>query len=471
MDPLSPLIPTQETEAASNQQADNLLFSPTSPIHEQLADIPPTSLSLNTNIPSENSSINLNSPSVFSNSSSTPQLPQRNLNGTNIERTSSQTEIPNLTSSTLFYDIPNNDPLTDMLTRHATTDHRRRSLSVKKPFDNREDQEAVYEMMKQNAWRSLAVFSRKQLINATPTDLEKILFLWFCRTLSLVKLKMHSLAAGELARLGDLNSPKFNYESYPDLYPEHAPGSLVPFELSVLSARLPGFMGNIEETINRLYKIIFICKKNQLLMRKTENAEEQKRWFERESQLSLMIVNQLIEMKDNNAATLLMDQICRRFKNQPEVWSALGRLYIQAGNLKQAQVAFKRVENLATEQDPLEEVVLLNSSYIQMAEGKWEDACMTLDRVLKINHKNPAAANNFAICSLYLGRIDKAIDTLETLISFAPSTAGNSETILFNLTTLFELRSENSLDKKRKLMVEVGKWAGDGFPVDCFKLN
>ncbi|KAK9763903.1 hypothetical protein K7432_009024 [Basidiobolus ranarum] len=282
---------------------------------------------------------------------------------------------------------------------------------------------------------------------------------------------MHSLAAGELTRLGDLNSKKFHYESYPDIYSDHSPGSIVPFELLVLAARIPAFMGNSQESINRLYRIIFTCKKMQLEIKKTGNVEEQQTWLDREAQLLLMVVNHLVELKDNNAATSLLNRICQKFDNQPDVWSALGRMYIQAGNLKQAQSAFQHVERMANSQEALKETVLLNSSYVQMAGGKWEEAYKTLDQVLAINHKNPAAANNLAICSLYLGKIDKSIDTLETLISFAPSTVGNSESILFNLSTFYELRSDSSLDKKRKLMVEVGKWAGDGFPVDCFKLN
>ncbi|KAK9701674.1 hypothetical protein K7432_011612 [Basidiobolus ranarum] len=166
MDPLSPLNLTREEYSDLGQQLNNALISPMSPTHEQLDTTSnnnpaeKTSLSLFTNLPSENSSVNLNSPTIFSNPNLTSQTSIRSTNSTtilspNLENPSGEhklsspkyLEVPNLTSSTLFYDIPNNDPLTDMLTRHATTDHRRRSLSVKKPFDNREDLEAVYEMM------------------------------------------------------------------------------------------------------------------------------------------------------------------------------------------------------------------------------------------------------------------------------------------------------------------------------------
>ncbi|KAK9701306.1 hypothetical protein K7432_011767 [Basidiobolus ranarum] len=357
----SPLSPTSETRS---------MHSPGTNSTER------TSLSLFINLPSETSSVNLDSPLAFNSLEFSQQLPLQS--PTSLLSTSSsivsvgkerklsihkRAKFPDLTSSTLFYDIPNNDPLTDMLTRHATTDHRKRSLSVNKPFINREDLDIVYEMMKQNSWWSLAVSCRKRIINSEPFELERILFLWYCRILSLVKLRMHSLAAGELDRLGNLDRQEFQYENYPEIYPDHKAGSIVPFEFLVLAARIPAYMGNSQETINKLYKIIFTCKKMKLRLKYSENTEEQQMWASREAQLSLTVVNHLIEMKDANAATSLMAYICQQFKTQPEVWSALGRIYIQTGNLKQAQCAFKHVEDLAREQKSLDETILLNRYY------------------------------------------------------------------------------------------------------------
>lgn len=36
--------------------------------------------------------------------------------------------------------------------------------------------------------------------------------------------------------------------------------------------------------------------------------------------------------------------------------------------------------------------------------------------------------------------------------------------------TLYELRSASGADKKRELLVEVAKWAGDGLRTTCLKM-
>ena len=38
------------------------------------------------------------------------------------------------------------------------------------------------------------------------------------------------------------------------------------------------------------------------------------------------------------------------------------------------------------------------------------------------------------------------------------------------LATLYELRSSTAADKKRELLIEVAKWAGDGLRVACLKM-
>lgn len=52
-----------------------------------------------------------------------------------------------------------------------------------------------------------------------------------------------------------------------------------------------------------------------------------------------------------------------------------------------------------------------------------------------------------------------------------PTSAGICESIVMNLCTLYELRYEDSTEKKVEIMKQVATWAGDSFQPECFKLQ
>lgn len=75
-----------------------------------------------------------------------------------------------------------------------------------------------------------------------------------------------------------------------------------------------------------------------------------------------------------------------------------------------------------------------------------------------------------AVCSLYLGRLKDALNTLESLVHRDP--ANNlHEGILFNLCTLYELESSRALHKKQTMLDLVSRHKGDGFPIVCLKMT
>lgn len=81
----------------------------------------------------------------------------------------------------------------------------------------------------------------------------------------------------------------------------------------------------------------------------------------------------------------------------------------------------------------------------------------------------------------------QGIQILEDALHASPSTVVVAEPLLFNLgecswsqrgtvilttsaATLYELRSIVGADKKRELLIEVAKWAGDGLRTACLKM-
>ncbi|XP_012582831.1 PREDICTED: trafficking protein particle complex subunit 12 [Condylura cristata] len=79
------------------------------------------------------------------------------------------------------------------------------------------------------------------------------------------------------------------------------------------------------------------------------------------------------------------------------------------------------------------------------------------------------AHNNAAVCLLYLGRLKDSLRQLEALVQRDPR-RGRHESVLFNLTTMYELESSRSAQKKQALLGAVAATEGDSFNTQCLKL-
>ncbi|EIW79402.1 hypothetical protein CONPUDRAFT_91647 [Coniophora puteana RWD-64-598 SS2] len=110
----------------------------------------------------------------------------------------------------------------------------------------------------------------------------------------------------------------------------------------------------------------------------------------------------------------------------------------------------------------------VNAAIYASAMGDWVKAEGLWRRMPKTD---VLATNNLAVALLAQGRITEAIQTLESALRSAPSSAVVAEPFLFNLATLYELHAHTALDKKRALLVETAKWAGDGLKAGCLKLS
>ena len=79
------------------------------------------------------------------------------------------------------------------------------------------------------------------------------------------------------------------------------------------------------------------------------------------------------------------------------------------------------------------------------------------------------ANNNAAVCLLYLGRLKESLGQLEGLVQQDPAQYLH-ESVLFNLTTMYELESSRSTQKKQALLEAVACREGDSFNTLCLKL-
>ncbi|XP_018877025.3 trafficking protein particle complex subunit 12 isoform X4 [Gorilla gorilla gorilla] len=84
--------------------------------------------------------------------------------------------------------------------------------------------------------------------------------LWFVRLALLVKLGLFQNAEMEFEPFGNLDQPDLYYEYYPHVYPGRR-GSMVPFSMRILHAELQQYLGNPQESLDRLHKVKTVCSK------------------------------------------------------------------------------------------------------------------------------------------------------------------------------------------------------------------
>ncbi|KAI8598015.1 hypothetical protein EDD21DRAFT_309984 [Dissophora ornata] len=328
--------------------------------------------------------------------------------------------------------------------------------------------EILHELTINNSWRAMTRYTRSQILATPPDRIPELINLWYARLLALVKLGEFEMAQAELDQLGDLRGLQYRYENYPAEM-----GCIVPFELFVLKARLQGHLGDIYEAIDQLYDLIMRCKKVHDLCRS---------WQDLTGQLHLMVLNYLVELKDFPSATRHGRELAKKYPHDINFNSGLGRLYLQLGDLERAEEVFKCVEdmvkghqtqsegNQAQAQTHFKLQLTMNRALLAVTQGQWLAAKSAFEEVLVQEPENLAATNNLVVCELYAGQLNEAIPRLERLMFAYPTSAGTSEPLVFNMATLYELRTEGSLQKKQQMMVEVSKWAGDQFNVSMFKM-
>ncbi|KAI1307686.1 hypothetical protein EDD11_004388 [Mortierella claussenii] len=412
-----------------------------------------------------------------------------------------QEGFPVLNSHGMFHEITTPDAMNGFMVRHIPAEKRvLRDWNALTEAEQRQAPRAeiLHEMIVNNSWRAMARYTRTQIVSTSPERVPELINLWYARLLALVKLGEYEMAQAELDQLGDMRGPQFRYENYPaDMFLNNEfqtqeqqrsgalrRGSMIPFELFVLKARLQGHLGDVYEAIDQLYELIIHCKKFEAICKVNEDGVGAQQWHDLTGQLHLMVLNYLVELKDYPAATRYGRDLARAYPQDINFHSGLGRLYLQLGDLERAEEVFNGVEEMvknscleATDngqqrQEQKHQMLQLsmNKALLAVAQGQWFVAKSTFEEVLAQEPENLAATNNLAVCELYAGQLNEAIPRLERLMFAYPTSAGTSEPLVFNMATLYELRTEGSLHKKQQMLVDVSKWAGDQFNVGVFKM-
>jgi len=304
--------------------------------------------------------------------------------------------------------------------------------------------------------------ARDRIINSPATDLDHILELWYLRLSSLARLRFFNQTSAECTGLFNVLN---NVE--PPAARIHLFENVLPFELEIMNARVRYWAGDHLGYLDALMPLLQKCKVHARRCTKEGNDGAAKMWIERGTRTSLVIASQLVEMKDFIAAARLLAPLCKQNESSPALLSAIGRIYLQGGHLGAASDYFASVQA-----DPSADQITkdMNRAMEDVAYGRWDGAVDTLKRVLRADPDNALAANNLAVALLSIGRVAESIEIMEKALTASPLVVTSTELWIFNLSTLYELHSTTTWQKKRNLLVEVAKWSGDGLKASCLKL-
>ncbi|KAI3367982.1 hypothetical protein L3Q82_026807, partial [Scortum barcoo] len=307
-----------------------------------------------------------------------------------------------------------------------------------------------------------------------------------CALALLTKLNLFQNAELEFEPFGNLNQPDLYYEYYPTVYPGRR-GSMVPFSMRLLHAELPQYLAKPQEALDRLHNLKTVClailenlekglaEDGSMITLTQENRQVSlKLWRSRLSRVMYSMANCLLLMKDYVLAVETYHSIIQYEPQQRvQLLSGIGRIFLQIGDVKTAERYFQDVEKacqMKGSQPSHTTCVLMNRmAFVYLSQNNYAEAHASFIEVLKIDPKNPVANNNAAVCLLYLGRLKESLGQLEGLVQQDPALYLH-ESVLFNLTTMYELESSRSTQKKQALLEAVACREGDSFNTQCLKL-
>ncbi|KAH8833137.1 hypothetical protein DL96DRAFT_709527 [Flagelloscypha sp. PMI_526] len=364
--------------------------------------------------------------------------------------------LPGLVATTMFLPIPNTDPLSTLMNKHVPAERR-----PARDTTGEWQRSDFHTLVMTNSWRSLARMARDRLVSADPEDLSLVLGLWYLRLSSLSRLRLFNQTSAECANLFNVLNAVEKPDARAWLFDR-----LLPFELEVMYVRIKYWSGDHMGYLDALYALLKKCRSKARLSDPSQ-PNVLAMWKERGSRIALIIASQLVEMKDLSAAASILEPLCRQPTPSPTLQSAVARIYLQSGNIPMAKKHFEAVEKCADADETTKDV---NAALMACADGDWIEAEERLMKILEEDAENYMAVNNLAVALLCQGRMKEGITVLEKAMGVSPSSVLVAEPFLFNLSTLYELRSANSIELKRGLLVDVAKWSGDGLRTACLKM-
>ncbi|KAI1136918.1 hypothetical protein F5Y05DRAFT_389465 [Hypoxylon sp. FL0543] len=345
--------------------------------------------------------------------------------------------------------------------------HQLSPLSIPAPFRNPSRQPApetpIPDLLNHGHFRAAAIAAVQVLtsspVSATtaaahppvdPTDHARVFELLYTRLACLCLIDATSLAAQESKALEDLNS---------GFYLDPLSGAhLVPWELRVLGVRLQAIgFGDPRRAVMSYYELAREARAQITQAGKAHDHSAAELWKHRLSELGIKVAGALIEMDDLAGAAEHLATLGdgpQPFKidgdEQRRLTMSRALLWLHLGDVEAARRCVRGKDGKG--ESTSERIV---DALADMADGEYESALKKWQSLKDSMEENGVhdemVGVNLAVCLLYTGNMPEARDTLEALVD-----AGlTSHTLLFNLTTMYELCTDRHKSLKVKLAERV----------------
>ncbi|KAK5652832.1 hypothetical protein OQA88_9498 [Cercophora sp. LCS_1] len=310
----------------------------------------------------------------------------------------------------------------------------------------------IPELLARGQFRAAAIAATKALTGPEapdPSDHAKIFGLLYTRLACLTLIDATGVAAQEVKNLEDLGS---------SFYVDEATGEhLVPWELRVLNVRLQALgFGDPRRAVMSYYELAREARVRLSEAMGQHDNSARELWKERLADVGIRVAGALVEMDDLSGAANHLASLPGR-EGGAKLVMAKALLWLQLGDVEAARACVQvgRVEETTGK---------VVSALCDMADGAYASALETW-RELEEESDDEMVGVNMAVCLLYVGKMQEGKVLLEELVSAGQS----SHTLLFNLTTMYELCTERARNLKVKLSETVA--ALDATPNGWEKTN
>ncbi|KAI1274198.1 hypothetical protein F5Y07DRAFT_374296 [Xylaria sp. FL0933] len=279
----------------------------------------------------------------------------------------------------------------------------------------------------------------------SPSDHARIFDLLYVRLSCLCLIDAVPLAAQEAKALEDLNSA---------FYADADSGThLAPWALRILVVRLQtiGF-GDPRRAVMSYYELAREARAEIASAGRAHDHSAAEIWKRRLVDLGIRVAGALVEMDDLAGAVAHLASLAEADgggvggdRSRLAVSRAL--LWLHLGDVGAARRCVAGVGNEMSER-VVDALADMADGEYGVALDKWRDL---RDEMSENGVEDEMVGVNLAVCLLYTGRMPEGRDLLEELVNAGQT----SHTLLFNLTTMYELCSDRAKSLKMRLAERV----------------
>ncbi|XP_001604781.1 trafficking protein particle complex subunit 12 [Nasonia vitripennis] len=405
----------------------------------------------------------------------------------------SQHDRENLTMPGLALAEEMSDPIKEAVT-YFLGEEETMNRNVSTLSDVTQDERGLRNLIKEGCYRAAVNLSGRLLavygqgygkINHPSKHTPHSLQLWFTRLSLLTKLRQTEILETESTPFHNLDKPDMYFIFYPELYGTR-PGSMASFAFRLLLAEIPMYYGKGKRAIDNLYAILATIKKiiNNLENGLSEeggvakfNSDEREDslqlWKARRSRTLVSVVNCALSTKNYILATEVLEQLLNSNewkKGQAEILnSAIGRIYLSLGDVPAAEKKFSIVQTENPKAEHIKELV--DRGLMAVAQNAFQEALKCFKTASELDHSNIMLLNNMAVCLLYTGKLEAAVDLMENMVTVQNPIKSLQEAVLLNMCTLYELHTTHSRQSKLQLLRQLNRYNGDATNIQCLKLT